>query len=379
MGKPFRRGKGWTQVVDVPSDTAKRKQRWVSGRTQAELKTKINAIIAQVETGTYAPPSKLTVGDVLDGWLEEIANQVRPVTLRGYRSNANKLRQRFGQLPVSHLRPEHLSQFYSETLASGVSAYVAVNMHRVISEALTHAMRLNLVVRNIAQAVRPPRPRTMEKVTADSDGVSRLLIAARDSELYPLVALTLATGLRRSEVLGLQWRDIELDAAELRVERGLHVLKGGQVVYEAPKSATSRRTVALPPSACIALRAHRERMEARSAELLGATLKPETPLFVRPDFSPIRPDYVSHAFRKIAKKAGLTGLRFHDLRHSHATLLLGQDIHPLIVSRRLGHSSIGITLDLYSHPGMDLQAKAAQAFDIALTPNRAGERAPTPM
>lgn len=374
----YRRGKSWVKVMELPSEDGKRRQKWVYGRTQSEVTAKIKAATAAVETGTYVTPSKVTVADVLESWLSHASTQVRPVTLRGYRSNARKLTAGLGDIKVTDLKPEHLSRLYSDTMATGrVSAYVAVNMHRVIAEALSHAMRQNLVARNVAQAVKPPRPQKAEKATLDADGVRRLLAAAEGSEVQPLIALTLATSLRRSEVLGLQWRDVDIDGAELRVERGLHVLTGGRVVYEAPKSATSRRSVALPPSACIALRAHREGIEALAVDL-GGKLTPDMPVFMRMDGSPMLPDTVSHSFMKIARKAGLSGIHFHSLRHSHATLMLQADVHPLIVSRRLGHSQIGITLDLYSHPGMDLQQKAAQAFDVAIT-GGAGERSQTPV
>lgn len=372
----YRRGKKWLRKLDAPSDDGKRKQRWVTADTRRELDAKVNQIISSIHTGTYVPQSKVTVADMLDRWIESVETQVRPVTLRGYRSNVRKLKKAIGSIKVTELRPEHLTKAYAGAMASGtVSAYVAVNMHRVISQALSHAVRLNLVQRNVAMVVKPPRPKKRETATLTPDDVARLLDKAQGSEIQPLIVLTLATGLRRSEVCGLQWRDIDLDAAELRVERGLHVLKGGEVVYEAPKSSTSRRVVALPPSACIALRAHRESMEALAVDL-GAELQPETPVFMRFDGSPMRPDTVSHQFGKFAKDAELEGIHFHSLRHSHATLMLAQDVHPLIVSRRLGHSQISVTLDLYSHPGMDLQQKAAEAFDVALKPKRAGERMP---
>ena len=370
----WRRGSSWIRVVELPPENGKRRQRWVSGRTQAEVRSKVKALIASVEMGTYAPPSRVTVADVLDRWLEHAATQVRPGTLYGYRSVASKLKVALGTVPAAQLRADRLTRLYADP---GVTPYTGRGMHAVIRQALGHAVRQRILTRNVALDATPPRPRKVEMVTVDADGAAQLLEAARDTDLYTVIALTLATGLRRSEVLGLQWRDLDLDGAELRVERGLHVLTGGKVVYETPKSATSRRVVAMPPSACILLRAHRERMEA-DVETLGAVLTPETPVFVRPDFTPVRPDHVTKVFARIAKRAGRAGLRFHGLRHSHATLLLAANTHPLIVSRRLGHSTIGITLDLYSHPGMDLQEKAAQAFDAVLATGRAPEQVREP-
>lgn len=360
----YRRGEKWLRVIDVPGEGGKRKQRWVTANTKRELDAAVQKIVATKEKGEYVAPSRVTVGDMLDRWEKAVATQVRPTTLARYTYNARRAKAALGNVPAQQLTAEQLDKAYAAMLESGVSAYTVVDVHSAIRDALSLAVRRHTVARNIALTVKPPRPKKKPIVTVDGSGAARLLAAVNDSDLRAVIALTLATGLRRSEVLGLQWDDMDLDGAELHVRRGLHFLKG-QVVYEQPKSATSKRSVALPPSACMMLRAHRERMEARSAEL-GAELSAGHHVFVRGDFTPLRPDYVTHAFGKAVKRAGLKGLRFHDLRHSHATIMLAQGIHPKVVSDRLGHANIGITLDLYTHPGMDLQAKAAAAFDAAL-------------
>ena len=168
------------------------------------------------------------------------------------------------------------------------------------------------------------------------------------------------TGQRRSEVLGLRRQDIDLDAATLRVTSVLHRLEDGTFVQSRPKTPSSRRQVALLPSSCQILRA-RKATQADEARTLGVDITPETLVFSHPDGSPIRPGSVTQAFSRIAGKVGLSRVRLHDLRHTHATLLMKMNVHPKVVSERLGHSSTRLTMDTYSHvlPGMQGSAVAA--------------------
>ena len=235
----------------------------------------------------------------------------------------------------------------------------------MLSEALGHAVKWGLLGRNVGEAVDPPRPKKKEMRALDADGVRRVLKAAEGTRYHAAIHLALFTGLRRSELLGLRWQDVDLHMATLSVPRGFHRLLGARDVFEEPKSATGSRQVALSPAASMALRGHRERMEADFAAL-GTILAPETPVFCKSDGSPTLPDTLSHAFGKIARRAGLEGIRLHDSRHTHASLMLAQGIHPKIVQERLGHSSISVTLDLYSHVAPTLQQQAALKFDEGL-------------
>ena len=182
------------------------------------------------------------------------------------------------------------------------------------------------------------------------------------------------TGLRRGELLGLRWCDVDLDLGVLSVVQTLHVLNGGELIFREPKTRSSRRTVALSPSLAIMLREHKVK---RGAEHLLATGKPLSPtdlVFSHADGSPYNPDSVGQRFRNIIKKLGLQGTRLHDMRHAHATLMLRQGVHPKIVSERLGHSSVNITLDTYSHVLPGLQEAAALRFEEGL--QTASEKAP---
>ena len=170
--------------------------------------------------------------------------------------------------------------------------------------------------------------------------------------------------MRRSELLGLRWRDLDLNRGTLSVSQVMHDLRDGRVIFEEPKTERSRRLVALSPTAVVALRGYRDRHEA-DRETLGTTLDPSSLVFSHADGSPLLPNTVTHAFIKIVRRAGLHGVRLHDLRHTHASVMLRQGVHPKIVQERLGHSSVSITLNVYSHVTPELQA-AALRFELEL-------------
>ena len=250
--------------------------------------------------------------------------------------------------------------------------YIA-GAYRVLRLALNSAVQQGLIRANPIRQVDPVRVPRKEMRALDRSEVQRLLETARGHEIEPLIALLIHTGLRRSEACGLRWGDLDLTLGTLTVARGLHVLKRGEWQFEPPKSQAGRRMVALSPIAALALRRHGEMMEARAA-ILGVTLSDDLPVFGRPDFTPMLPDTVSHQFSKIAEKAGLGKIGLHTLRHTHATLMLQAGIHPKIVQERLGHSSIQVTLDTYSHVMPGIQAAAALAFDAALRGGPVPER-----
>jgi integrase len=174
--------------------------------------------------------------------------------------------------------------------------------------------------------------------------------------------MLLFTGMRRSELLAIRWCDIDLILGQVSVNRGLHHLRTGEFVFETPKTAKSRRMIDLPPSAILTLRQYREKQEALHI-ILGKNLRDDELVFCRSDGKPLLPDTITHAWMKLARRLGFSNVRLHDARHSHASLMLKQGIHPKIVHERLGHASIQITLDTYSHVAPGLQQAAALRFD----------------
>ena len=372
-GHITQRSKGsWTIVLDQGRDpgTGKRRQKWVSIKgTKKEAEKRLAEILHQVDTGEYVQPTKLTVSEHLRQWLRDYAStNVRPRTLEGYQMVVEQhLVPGLGAILLSQLQPSHIQAYYAEALRSGradgkggLSPRTVKHHHRILSEALAYGVRMNMVARNVAQAVIPPKPVNKEMNTLDEDGVDAFLEAARQTPYYYLFHLAAFTGLRRSELLGLRWKDVDLYMATLSVTQVMHRLQGGRVVFQEPKTAKSRRQVSLTPDSAITLRRHLEQLES------FGPVEPDSLVFANLDGTPLSPSTVSHGFLDITRKVGLGGIRLHDLRHTHATLMMKQGTYPKVVQERLGHSSIAVTMDTYSHVVPGMQEAAAQRFDEGL-------------
>jgi len=231
-----------------------------------------------------------------------------------------------------------------------------------LHSALQHAVKWGLIQRNPSDAVSPPKAQKPEIQTWDEYEIRCFLDATKDSAYYPIFYLALFTGLRRSELLALRWQDMDSLYYQLYVSRSMHHLKTGEIVFRQPKSAKGNRTVALSPSTLEMLREYHQKQEAE-AILLGKSVTENDLLFCHPDGSPLLPGTISHAWDKAVRRAGLRVIRLHDARHTHASYMLKQGIHPKVVQERLGHSSIQVTLDTYSHVAPGIQEKAAARLD----------------
>jgi integrase len=378
-----KRGPGvWAVVVELPRDPeGRRRQKWhtVHG-TKAEAERELRRILRELDTGLYADPERLLVRDYLARWLSDHAKP--NCSVRTYERYQELIQSyidpRVGHLPLAKLRPLHIQAMEADLLEggrtrrqeggpAGLSARTVLHVHRVLSTALRQAVRWQLLARNPAEAVRPPRPTRAPVQALDEEQTARLLAAAKGSPLHaPVLAPVLVavmTGLRRGELLALRWSDVDLEAATLSVAQTLRVTHSG-LVFAPPKTGKSRRLLALPPLVVETLREHRTRqLEERLR--LGPVWEEHGLVFPGPDGRPWHPDTFTSAFRALCPRAGVK-VRFHDLRHSHATQLLKAGVHPKIVSERLGHSTVGITLDIYSHllPGM--QEEAVGRLEAAL-------------
>ncbi len=373
------RAKGsWSIVIDVGRDpqTGKRQQQWHTVRgTKKEAETKLREVLDALEKGVYVKPSKMTVGQWLEEWLASYATlHVSPRTYEGYRFLVRRhIIPALGAIELSKLEPRHLQSHYAKALAmgrlnggGGLGNRSVQYQHRIISNALRYGVKMGVLGRNVAQAVDPPRlVRKALSVLAPED-LSRFLEAAKRTVYYPLLFTALYTGMRRGELLALRWRDVDLEMATLSVVNSIYRLNRQYVIKE-PKSPHSRRMIALPPTLTLMLRNYRIE-QAKQREMVGKPLAENDFVFAHIDGEPIDPDTVTQAFGNILQKAGLPHLRFHDLRHTHATLMLKAGVHPKIVSERLGHAKISITLDIYSHILPGLQEAAAESFDKMLKP-----------
>jgi len=371
-GHITKRGKdSYTIVLNLGRDpeTGKRKQQWVSVKgTKKDAERRLSELVSQIDNGIYIKPGKSTLTEFLKLWLRDYAKpNLSPRGFERYESIVRvHLTPSLGNIPLTKLRPEHLQKYYTAKLNSGLSARTVRYHHVVLHIALKTAVKWGLISRNVADAVDPPRVRNMEMNTWDEDSIISFLNTGKDTIYYALFHTALFTGMRRSELLALRWQDIDFIYSQISVSRSLHHLNDGSYVFTQPKSAKSQRTIALSPSAILVLKEHHEKQKLERI-MQGITLTDDDLVFSHPDGKPMRPNTVSRAWNVLAARAGLKVIRFHDARHSHASLMLKQGAHPKIVQERLGHSSIVITLDTYSHVAPGLQEAAANRFDEAIT------------
>ena len=361
----------WQITIDIgagPDGERRRHFETVHSNRKSDAQKKLNELLASLDKGIYTPPGRLTLREYLNQWVKDyVQPNLSPRTAEGYEHICNHhFVPCLGNIKLSGLKPEHLQHYYSEKLSNGLSAQTVKHHHTCLHKALQTAVEWGLLARNIADAVTPPRAQQPEMQTWDEDEITTFLEAARQTPYFALFHTALFTGMRRSEFLAPRWCDLNLLLCQLYVTRSLHVLKGGRVVIRQPKSAKGRRMIALSPLTVSVLREHREK-QALERVMLGAQLKDDDLVFSDPEGKPLLPNTVTHAWIKLVRRTRLKPIRLHDARHSHASILLKLGTHPKIVQERLGHASIQITLDTYSHVAPGLQEAAAARFDQAFT------------
>jgi integrase len=370
-GSLRQRGKNVFNVsVSLGRDPTTRKYRyqWVTVHgSKKDAEKKLVELLHQIDTGGYVKPGKTTLGEFFDRWLRDyVRPNLSPRTYEGYEEICrHHLAPFFGNLTLNELKAEHLQRYNSEKLSSSLSAMTVRHHHTVLHKALQTAIKWELISRNPADAVEPPKVVRHEMKTWNNDEVNQFLESAKGTPYYALFYTLLYTGLRRSEALALRWQDVDLLGCQISVSRSMHYLRGGKVIFRQTKTDKSQRTVALSPSTSLMLSDYRKNKEAESIPI-GRALSDSDLVFSDIEGKPFLPNSVTHAWIKLVRHTGLKSIRLHDARHTHASLMLKQGIHPKIVQERLGHSSISITLDTYSHVAPGLQEAAARRFDDAM-------------
>jgi len=351
-------------------ENGRRDRRHVSGTRRADVVAKVRALEAKRDAGTAEAAGRApTVGDWLDHWLEHIASRrVRARTLESYEALVRlHLRPGIGHHRLDRLQPEHLEQLYGSLLEDkGLSPATVLRLHRVLSRALRVAMQRGKIARNVATLVDPPavkRPTTALPLTVDE--ARRVLKAAEQARNSARWTVALAVGLRQSETLGLRWSDVDLDVGTLTVRRGLHRVAGKGLVYEEPKAERSRRTLALPAPLVMALRRHRGvQLEERQAA--GSLWEEHDLVFAQVNGRPLDKRSDWEGWKALLTRAGVREVRLHDGRHTAATLLLSEGVHPRVVMELLGHAQMRTTTDTYSHVMPALAKEAAAKMGTAL-------------
>ena len=379
-----KRSKGsWEIYLDIGRDpgTGRRLRQYqtIMG-TKRQAEQRLAEVKVSIEKGSYIKPQKITIAEWLSSWIDGyVTTNCGIRTIQSYESEVRRhLIPAIGAIPLTQLQPQHLQNYYACALSrgrvdgrGGLSARTVQYHHRILSEALSHAVKMGLLVRNAADAVDPPRLEHRNMATLALEDVPEFLEAAHEPPYYVPFYTALYTGMRLGELLGLRWCDVDLHMACLSVTQALYKRSGVCKMVQ-PKSSHSRRRIALSPSLVLLLSDHKAEQQVQRI-ILGTALSDSDLVFCHPDGRPLDPGVVSHTFAKVLKKAGLPHIRFHDLRHTHATLLLKAGIHPKIVSERLGHANIGITLDTYSHVLPGLQERAAERFDDLISGDNGGK------
>jgi len=362
-----KRGSKWCFVLDIGRDpeTGKRRQKWFSGfATKKEAQRAMVEKIAELNRGEYIEPTKITVKEFLEMWLEDEVKPNRKITTYDIYHSVitNHLIPGIGNIPLNQLGPIHINRLLKSLLDRGISSTSAKYSVRTLKVALNWAVKMQLIPKNPAANIRVstgPSGAGM-KVWTDEE-VNQFLQVAKESKYYPAFYLAITTGMRIGELLGLKWADIDFDRGTISIRRTLQRTSAGLQLIEQTKTAKSRRLISISPSTVEVLKKHRVEQKK---EMIQYNYRDVYDLvFTTRTGKPVEPRNLREYFSFLSKKAGLPPIRFHDLRHTHATLLLQQGVHPKIVSERLGHSSISMTLDIYSHVIPSMQKEAAEMFD----------------
>jgi integrase len=354
----------WAIVLDVDDAGGKRKQRWFSfAGTKRQAQIECARLIGELQSGGCVDPARMTIAAFLDRWLDHVRGQVSPRSHERYAEIAGKnLAPLIGATLLTKLRPEQISSAYAKALAGGrrdgkggLSSRTVVHMHRILRQALQQAVRWQLLARNPADAVKPPKVERKQVSVLDAGGTAELIEAARSHTVFVPILLGVLCGMRRGEIAALRWRSVDLEAGQLAVVASTEQTKAG--CREKETKSGRARTIALPALLIEELRRHRVE-QAQTLLSFGIRVTADHHVVMQADGTPLQPNSLTHAFATFVEARGLKRVRLYDLRHSHATHMLAAGIHPKIASERLGHSKVGITLDLYSHviPGMQNEA-----------------------
>lgn len=359
-GTIYKRNDGrWTAAVSLENG----RRRYLYGKTRQEVSGKLNKALHEKELGIPVPSERQTVEQFLRQWLDTIRPTLEDSTFTRYEQYVRlHTVPHIGKVRLARVTPQHLQRLYAQKLEEGLSPTTVNHLHACIHRALAHAVQWELIARNVADQVDPPKNAYYDAQPLTADEAKQLLAASRGERFEALYVIALTTGMRQGELLGLHWSEIDLDQGLLYVRKALK--RGGFV--KDPKSSKHRRAIILTPIGIDALRKHRVQQNEERLQV-GPAWNDVGLVFANKIGSIVDTDNLRHRdFPRLLKKADLRRVRFHDLRHSTATLLLSLGIHPKIVQEILGHSNISVTMDVYSHALPTLQRDAMESLNKLL-------------
>lgn len=367
-GQITKRGNSWRVSVFVGRDENGKRQydsQTVKG-SKKDAQTALNAMLHDKDLGLFGDARKQTLNEYLNTWLKAIAKpRLRHRTFEDYENLMRRyIREPLGNVKLAELKSLHIQKVYGQMQENGLSARVVRYTHAVLRSALQHALKVNMLARNEAQFVQLPKQTRKEMDVLNQAEIAAFLNALQGERFATMFSFALATGCRPEEYLSLQWKDVDLEKGTAIIRRALIThRKGGGWHFSEPKTKQSRRTIPLPVSTVKELRNHR-RQQLEAKLKLGTAWNDFDLVFASEVGTPLNPPNVTRAFKKALERAGIrTSIRLYDLRHTTATLLLQAGVNPKIVSERLGHSTIVLTLDVYSHVLPSMQEAATEHLE----------------
>ncbi len=342
----------------------------ISRLSQAECKDWIRKMLNKVDAGLTFEILQLTFASYLQDWLANAKSTVRFTTFEQYEQISRDYINPFlGSVKVFELRPEHVQHLYATHMQNGASARTVRMVHCVVHRSLNQAVQMGLIERNPASFVKPPRIKRNEMKFFDEGQVQSFLIVAESQHdrYLALWKVAITTGMRMGELLGLKWIDLDWAKGYLQVQRQLKVTRGGGFHFAEPKSKAGLRSIVLGQDTLAFLKAHQEQNHQERLQM-GERWKEQDLIFPSSVGTPTRPGKILFRFKRLSKIAGLPPMRFHDLRHTAASLMLNNGIPLIVVSRRLGHAQPSITLNVYGHMIPMMQEQAAELMDKLTAP-----------
>lgn len=339
----------WVGAITLGWENGKLRRKVVYGKTRAEVNLKITRLLNDQHRGLPIQTRTTSLADHLDAWLEDaVKPNVRPRTYDSYASICRLyLKPALGKISIEQLTQKHVLEMMNAKRKAGASARNVAYMRAVLRQALNQAMAWDLVSRNVAALVKPPQVATYEARALTSSEATRFLEAAQGDRLEALYAVAVSLGLRQSEAFGLRWDDLDLDRGRLAVRWQLQHIDGKPQFVE-PKSGRSRRTLALPAPLLVALKHHRLR-QLEERLMAGNRWNDQDLVFCTPIGTPLDASNVRKQYRALLERAGLPRIRFHDLRHSAASLLAARGVSQRTAMAILGHAQISTTMNTYTH------------------------------
>lgn len=362
----------WTITIELPKDeiTNRRKQKYYTVKgNKKEAEKFLTEKLRELDTGLLINTKKMKFGEYLDYWRDKTFNNLEITTKEGYIQKIDKhIKPYLANILLENLKPLHLQNFYEEKLKNGkldgkggLSARTVLALHRIIHSALEQAVKWQLVIRNVAEAVEPPKAKRYKANFLTDKQTEELITTAQNTDIYIPIMIAIFTGARRGEILGLNWDNVDLEKGTIKIVDNLCATKNGLIIKQ-PKTDSGIRTIAISESLVKILKKHKI-SQIKNKIRLGKKYEEHNMVCCYGDGHLFNPKRFSAKFNELLQKNNLPMVRFHDLRHSHASLLVKMGVQPKEISSRLGHSNIGITMDLYSHLYEETDREVANMFE----------------